>query len=354
MSGDFVPLTGRLVSRDNLTSFMEDHAGKTPQKWAVEGRYYYSPSFAAAAVFLAVYILATIINLGQFFFYRSWFWWPMVLGVAMELVGYAARAVSTKNLDDRVGFIIQMVFILVAPAVMAASCYMAFGRLVLWIIPPRFQSFRHLWLPARRITPLFVGFDVLSFFIQVVGGVIVSNADTLSRLNLGKNIVLVGLGVQLATFGFFVIATTRLTILLRTQLKNESLPKNRNWTVLLIYINTASGLILLRSVYRFIEYAMGLPNYLASHEVFFYCLDAFIILTVVTGFICIHPGQYIPYIKLRRRAPEFSSNVDKGLFKRVARGGPQGVVEIAEHSIRLLWATLKGLRTYFLTPVVRC
>jgi hypothetical protein len=84
MPGDFAPLMGQLVSRDNLTSFMEDHAGKTPEEWAVEGRYHYPPSFAAAAVFLVVYILATLINLCQFFFYRTWFWWPMVLGVASE------------------------------------------------------------------------------------------------------------------------------------------------------------------------------------------------------------------------------------------------------------------------------
>jgi len=251
----------------------------------------------------------------------------------VELVGFAFRSVSVKNLDSRNPFIIQTVMILVAPAVMAASCYMAFGRLAIWVIPPRFQSFRHLWVPARRITPLFVGFDVLSFCVQVVGGSIVASGNTTDRLNLGKNIVLVGLALQLATFGFFVIATARLSILLRTVLKDEPLPKERNWPVFLMWINMASGIILVRSVYRFIEFAIGVSNYLVDHEVFFYCLDVFLILIVVTGFICIHPGQYIPYIKMRRRAPEFSSKVDVGLFKGLAKGRPKRTIEISDHQM---------------------
>jgi len=81
MSRDFALLLGHLVPRDNATSFKQDHAGKTPEEWAVEGRYHYPPSFAAAIVFLAIYILATLINLCQYAFYRAWFWWPMLLGV---------------------------------------------------------------------------------------------------------------------------------------------------------------------------------------------------------------------------------------------------------------------------------
>jgi hypothetical protein len=151
----------------------------------------------------------------------------------VELVGYVGRAVSMKNLDSKGRFIVQIICLLVAPAVMAAACYMAFGKTLLWVVPKPFQSFRHLWMPARRITPLFVTFDDLSFFVQCVRGAIIASADTLSKENKGKNIVLVEVGIQLATFGFFVIASIRLTVLLRTKLKNEALPRDMNWPVLL-------------------------------------------------------------------------------------------------------------------------
>jgi len=244
----------------------------------------------------------------------------------VELIGFAARAVSIKNLDNKNIFIIQTIFILVAPAVMAASCYMAFGRILLWIVPSKYQSLRHLWMPARRITPLFVGFDVLSFIIQTVGGAIIASADTIDKENKGKNFVLAGLGIQLACFRFFVIASIRLTVVLRTTLRNESLSTDTNWPLLLGVVNAASATILIRSVYRFIEYALGVHNYLSDHEVFFYCLDALLIFIVVVSYICIHPGQYLPYIGIRRRNASFSKNVGRGLFKGLVRSRTQDPV----------------------------
>jgi len=238
----------------------------------------------------------------------------------VELIGFATRALSIKHLDNKSLFIIQTIMLLVAPALMAASCYMAFGRIVLWVVPARFQTLRHLWMPVRRITLLFVSFDVLSFFVQSIGGGIDAGADTTQKMNEGKNVILVGLGLQLLTFGFFVIASIRFTFVLMTRLKDEPLPRETNWRLLLTIINLASLTILIRSVFRFIQFVLGVQNYLANHEVFFYCLDALLIFVVVVAYICVHPGMYLPYIGLKRGKEEFSKNVGRGLFSGMAQG----------------------------------
>ncbi|OAP56868.1 hypothetical protein AYL99_08980 [Fonsecaea erecta] len=315
--GQSIPHLLLLTSR----SFNGSEPGdKSPQDFAKEGRYNYVPSFAAAVIFLVLYGLALIMNLGMMFWHRSWFWWSMNFAVAMEFVGYLTRAISIKNLDEKSVFIVQTVMILVAPAVMAAACYMAFGRVVLWVVPPRFQSARHLWVPARRITPVFVGSDVFSFFVQVIGGAMVAGANTKSHANAGKNVVLVGLGLQLASFGFFVFATLRLNVLLRTTLRDISLPKERNWQLFLTVINVANILILIRTLLRFIEFALGTTNYLIDHEWFFYAFDSALMFLVVILFIVVHPGHYLPYLGIKRREQQFSRNADKGPFAKLGRG----------------------------------
>lgn len=223
-------------------------------------------------------------------------------------------------LDQRNIFIVQLVFILVAPAVMAAACYMAFGRIVLWVVPPRFQTAKYLWVPARRVTPIFVGFDILSFFVQVAGGAMIAGADTPSRIARGRDVVLAGLGLQLGAFGFFVITSLRLTVLLKTQLRDVSLPKERNWQLFLTVINVANILILIRTVLRLVEYAMGNRNYLLDHEWFFYAFDSVLMLLVVVLFIICHPGHYLPYLGIRRKAQQFSQRADNGPFAKFARG----------------------------------
>jgi hypothetical protein len=235
---------------------------------------------------------------------------------------------SIKKLDDKSLFIVQTVLILVAPAVMAASCYSAFGRVTMWVVPQRFQTWKTLWVPPRRITLVFVGFDVFSFFIQVVGGAMVAAASTRSKAETGKNIVLVGLGLQLATFGFFVFATVRLNWMLRTKMRDVALPKERNWQLFLNVINVVNMLILIRTLLRLVEYAMGTSNYLTNHEWFFYCFDSALMFLAVAIFLVFHPGYYLPYLGIRRKTQQFSKNADKGPLGRLAKGRQMTTIDM--------------------------
>ena len=52
-----------------------------------------------------------------------------------------------------------------------------------------------------------------------------------------------------------------------------------------------SALIVVRSVFRFIEYAMGTDGYLMKHEVFLYVFDATLMFGVMIGFNFVHPSE---------------------------------------------------------------
>ncbi|EXJ80511.1 hypothetical protein A1O1_08656 [Capronia coronata CBS 617.96] len=309
-----VELAARAINNDDLPG------GKSLADFAKEGRYNYPPSFAAAVVFSVIYGLAMATNLVQIVRHRAWFWWVMNFAVAMELVGYITRAISVKDLGSRNVFIVQLVMVLVAPAVMAAACYMSFGRVVMWVIPREYQSAKTLWVPARRVTPIFAGCDVLSFFIQVAGGSMIASGNTHAKINTGRDVVLVGLALQLATFGFFVVTALRLMFMLKTKLLNVALPRDRNWPLFLFMVNVANVLILIRTTLRLIEYALGDTNYLLDHEWFFYVFDSVLMFLVVLVFIVFHPGHYLPYLGFKRKGLHFSKNADKGLFASLARG----------------------------------
>ena len=261
----------------------------------------------------------------------------------MEFVGYIFRIISVNKLQDKTPFIIQTVFLLIAPAVMAAACYQGFGRLVLWTLPPHLQTAKTLWLPARRITPLFVTFDIVSFFVQCIGGSMVASANTSSKESTGRDVVLIGLGLQLCTFGFFVVSSLRFSMVLvrikpgagqsayhPDQLDRKAgsdvanairadLPTDTRWRLFLTVINVASILILIRSIYRLVEYSISTHNYLSDNEWVFYVLDATLIFISATGFMVFHPGNYLPYLKMRRREQAFSKRVGKGPFGGFAR-----------------------------------
>jgi hypothetical protein len=126
-------------------------------------------------------------------------------------------------------------------------------------------------------------------------------SGTISSYNLGEHITVGGLCVQLVFFSFFIITCgvfhsrirkfpTREVIALAGRLSEKS---SRKWETVLVGLYAASILILVRSVFRLIEYAQGNNGYLISHEVFMYIFDsALMFLTMVAMNIC-HPSMIL-------------------------------------------------------------
>lgn len=217
----------------------------------------------------------------------------------MEMVGYVARAPSAHSPTDKNLFIIQLTMIVLAPGIMAAACYMAVGRIILWVTPESHRNFRSLWVPARFITPTFVVFDILAFAIQLLGASILASADVTdtARANKGSHIVQVGLAVQLVCFGFFSFVAARFVFVSRQF--RESWPSG-DWFRLLYAINIACFIILVRSLYRMGDFSGGTRGYTKTHEWPFWVFDSLLILLVLALFNVIHPADYIPNVGFRQ------------------------------------------------------
>ncbi|KAH0613540.1 uncharacterized protein H6S33_005426 [Morchella sextelata] len=261
--------------------------------------YEYDPSLPTAIVGAILFGIVGFVTLFQFFQKRCWFWWPLVLGTMMEMAGYIARAPSSKYTDNKNMYIVQLVMIILAPGIMAAACYMAMGRLILHLTPPSHLRFRTLWVPARFITPTFVLFDVLSFGIQLVGSSVVASASItdFDRVKRGSRIVEIGLAVQLVCFGFFSFVAARFSFVAR---RWESAWPGREWLKLLYAINAACAIILLRSIYRMVEFAGGRDGYVRTHEWPFWVFDSFLIWCVLLVFTLLHPADFLPNVGLRK------------------------------------------------------
>jgi hypothetical protein len=82
----------------------------------------------------------------------------------VEVIGYIGRIASTKDIWALGPYIIQSIFILVAPALFAASIYIILGRIIRHV-----DGERHSTVPLKWLTKLFVAGDVVSFLMQMAG-----------------------------------------------------------------------------------------------------------------------------------------------------------------------------------------
>jgi hypothetical protein len=151
-----------------------------PNAWVP---YRYQPSLVGAYIFTIAFALTTFLHIFQLVKKRTWYFIPLAVGAlctstllplmitnntdtyhTVETVGYVNRIMSHNNIWSLNPFIVQSLFILVAPALLAASIYIILGRIILLVDGERYSLVRQKWL-----TKIFVAGDVLSFLLQGAG-----------------------------------------------------------------------------------------------------------------------------------------------------------------------------------------
>ncbi|SCU98667.1 LAMI_0F15786g1_1 [Lachancea mirantina] len=189
----------------------------------------------------------------------------LVFGCGIETGGYIARAYSSKNTDMLVPYVIHLVFLLVSPALMAASIYMIFGRMLIIM-----QCTSISLVPVRFNTAVFVTGDVVSFLLQAAGGGMMA---TESSRSTGEDIIIGGLLVQIVFFGLFIVTEVLFSALVR---KRSAIVHelSKGWHIMNLTLIAASICILIRSIVRVVEFFEGFDGYLMSNEWTIYVFDA--------------------------------------------------------------------------------
>lgn len=209
---------------------------------------------------------------------------PFYLGLFCEFLGYIGRTISYDNIDDQRPYIMQTLLLLIGPPFFSASIYMVFGRMVTNVL----HNENYLLLYPKYITKVCVVGDIISLLLQAAGGgIMASTQKNINNFSLGENVILGGLGVQILFFGFFVIIEATYYIRLHknmhsneynTKIINQEIrffpQKFNNWKTVLFSLFICSIFILIRSVYRVVEFSQGNNGYIARHEWFLYFFDA--------------------------------------------------------------------------------
>lgn len=187
--------------------------------------------------------------------------------------------------DFVICLVIQALLILIAPALFAATIYMVLGRIIDLVDGEQHSVIRLKWL-----TKIFVAGDCVSFLVQSMGGGIQA-AGTLELLHTGEKIIVVGLFIQIFFFGIFLISA--IVFHYRINLLPTALSSSREipWRQHIYNLYLTSGIILVRTVFRVVEYLMGNSGWILSHEYMLYIFDTILMLSVVGIFLWRHPGK---------------------------------------------------------------
>ena len=120
-----------------------------------------------------------------------------------------------------------------------------------------------------------------------------ATAKSLDDTKTGENIILGGLGIQILFFGSFIIATLVFHRRILARPTATSLGLTTPWKKLIWVLYITSTLILIRSIFRIIEYVMGSEGELLQKEVYLYIFDALPMFLTVVALNWFHPSRVI-------------------------------------------------------------
>lgn len=244
--------------------------------------YGYTPSLALGVLGVVLFTIATVAHLYLLLRYRTWYFTPILVGTLMEIIGYIFRVLSSQQDPYSVPwFVVQYFFIVVAPVFFSAAIYTLASVII------NICGRRYALLHPKAVLWGFVACDVVATIVQVAGAALVGVAYS-NRKNptTPNNILLAGLAFQSFTFAVFLVVLLCMLVKLKVALVRI----DKGFQVALIVATLA---VYLRTVFRLAETAEGLMAQLATHEVFFGCLEFLPIVVAVFIFTNWHPGRWL-------------------------------------------------------------
>ncbi|KAI0002377.1 RTA1 like protein-domain-containing protein [Xylariaceae sp. FL0662B] len=255
----------------------------------------YVPNPGAAILFLVLFIGTTVYNSWRMVRARTWFCSVFVIGGLFEVIGYGIRSTSHNQTAKLMPYVIQNALILLAPALFSASIYMILSRIIRSVRAEKYSFIR-----PTRLTKTFVTGDVICFLLQGgASGLLATGNPDLSTW--GERTVIAGLVIQIILFGAFVLTAVvfhrRIYLYPTPTSFDESIP----WRKCLLMLYAASTLVIIRSVFRIVEYVFGNEGYPLSHEWMMYVFDSLLMFIVTLLFAVQFPSNLQPPSDLRPR-----------------------------------------------------
>ncbi|EXJ84197.1 hypothetical protein A1O3_04864 [Capronia epimyces CBS 606.96] len=246
----------------------------------------YVPSLVLSIVFTALFGIATIAHTWRMVRSRMWFCIPFVVGGLFEVIGYLTRAFCYNATGALVPYLLQAIFLVLPPVFFAASLYMVYARVVRAVHGDRFSL-----LTPRMTTVVFVSGDWFCLNIQSTGSGLLAKPKNQA---IGDWIIVAGLGLQVIMFAVFMVVCLTFHARLRARLAQTcSTIPDVPWQACLNMLYATSLLILVRNVYRVVEFVMGQDGYLLATEWPAYAFDGVLMLLVMIAFFIWYPSDIV-------------------------------------------------------------
>ena len=274
--------------------------------------FHYHPSVAAAIVAAVAFAVISLPLTGLSWRTGMRLSWILVGTALAEAIGYVLRAVTVHHVA--LGpFLVTELLLLLAPNALALLNYKVLGQVIDRKSPPPsaglppptcripFLMDERGLIRGRRVAYIFFTSDVIGFLIQGGGGGQEASSDP-STQKLGAKVIMGGLVFQVIFFALFAALAVYVYCSplynqpssSEQQVEERTRADKQRMVRVFFALFVTILLILLRNVYRLIEFAVTPGSYIPSTEWLFYVFDFVPIFLAMVVYARWHFGLYLP------------------------------------------------------------
>ncbi|KAJ1562762.1 hypothetical protein HK405_008203 [Cladochytrium tenue] len=244
-----------------------------------------APRKQLAFTAVAVFLLAAFLHTVQAVRFKAAFVAPAIIGAVIEVAGYAMRSKAIDEPFNSGFYVAQAVLLILGPVFVAATQYIVIEK-IMDFVDPALSPVR-----PSLIAKIFVASDVVSLFVQGAGAGLLSGST--SGANIGRVILITGLAFQVVCFCAYLavcfIYYRRATASAAGDPTSRAARAGRTWLPLFYVLVVSSTLVLIRSVFRTIEFSLGYKGPVATNEIYLYTFDALLMALALFLFNIVHP-----------------------------------------------------------------
>ncbi|TID14833.1 hypothetical protein CANINC_004504 [Pichia inconspicua] len=252
------------------------------------------PSVGGNAAILAINIVLFGLMATTSVFSRQW--WFLVTwtcGLGLEIAGYIGRLMSSNDINNRPGYIMNSIALTIGPSFMMAGIYYIIAQLTV------IYGEQYSLLKPMQYSLIFITADIFSIFLQGAGGGVATKAENNGGSTTGQDLLVAGIAIQVCTIGIFSIFWFILFYRVYKEYKHGNCDFNPDYQhirdrklliPMICGVSICCVLIFVRCIYRLIELREGFESKLAYDEIYFMIFEGLLI-TLSSTIICIlSPG----------------------------------------------------------------
>ncbi|KAK5123168.1 hypothetical protein LTR85_003366 [Meristemomyces frigidus] len=255
-----------------------------------QSNFLYIPTYGGNLFFAIFFGILLLPQLGLGIRYRTWgFMVGMVMGLVLEIIGYAARVQIHDSPFADNPFLMYLICLTIAPVFISAAIYLCLTRIIV-LYGTNLSRFA-----PRTIAICFMSSDFLSLVLQAAGGAITDTADEQSTKQTGVDIMIAGLVLQALSLAVFLVVVADFAWCCSRGVFNMDPEKQRTrerpvFKIFMLGMILATLCVLIRSIFRAAELWGGFNGNLWNNEVDFMVLDGMMIALATICLTALHPG----------------------------------------------------------------